>query len=319
MAGILVLAEQIRGQVRDASLDALAAAVSLKEALGGLVAAAVVAADPEAYASALNVPGVDEVLLVPAGSEAFDPDVAAGALDALVRERAPALVLLGQSVNASGVAAAVAARAGLGFASNVVSVAADTGEVRATRETLGGKVEVELDFPGVPGVVIALRSAGRALREGMGTAAVTRVELPPDAARLRSRHVGYEEVAAGGVDLSKAPFILTVGRGIGDKDNLAIFEGLAAKAGAAMGSSRPLVDAGWMPRERQVGQSGATVKPAVYLAFGVSGANEHLAGMRESGTIIAVNTDPRARIFDVADFGAVADACDVAEELAKIL
>jgi electron transfer flavoprotein alpha subunit len=145
------------------------------------------------------------------------------------------------------------------------------------------------------------------------------VEHPLDSGRSHSRHIAYEEAVAGGVDLSKAPFILTVGRGIGDKDNLAIFEELAGKAGAALGSSRPLVDAGWMPRERQVGQSGATVKPAVYLAFGVSGANEHLAGMKESGTIIAVNTDPRARIFDVAHFGAVADACDVAEELLKTL
>ena len=224
-------------------------------------------------------------------------------------------------MNASGVAAAVAARTGLGFAGNAVGVstAAPGGEIRVTREILGGKVEVELDFPDVPGVVVALRAAGRALPEGLGSAAVTRVELPADAARSRSRHIAYEEAAAGGVDLSKAPFILTVGRGIGDRDNLALFEELAAKAGAAMGSSRPLVDAGWMPRERQVGQSGATVKPAVYLAFGVSGANEHLAGMKESGTIIAVNTDPRARIFDVAHYGAVADACDVAEELSKIL
>jgi electron transfer flavoprotein alpha subunit len=319
MAGILVLAEQIRGQVRDASLDALAAAIALKDALGGPVAVAVVAAEPDAYAPALNAPGVDEVLLVPARSEAFDPGMAAEALEALVRDRAPRLVLLGQSVNASGVGAAVAARAGLGFAGNVVSVSAPGGEIRATREILGGKVEVELDFPDVPAVVIVLRPAGRALPDGAGTAAVTRVEHSLDAARSHSRHIAYEEPVAGGVDLSKAPFILTVGRGIGDKGNLALFEELAGKAGAALGSSRPLVDAGWMPRERQVGQSGATVKPAVYLAFGVSGANEHLAGMKESGTIIAVNTDPRARIFDVAHFGAVADACDVAEELLKAL
>jgi electron transfer flavoprotein alpha subunit len=319
MAGILVLAEQIRGQVRDASLDALAAAIELKEAVGGPLAVAIVAAEPDAYASLLNVRGVDEVVLVPAGTGAFEPDAAGLALEALVGDRVPKLVLLGQSVNASGVAAALAARTGLGFASNVVAVSAPGGEIRATRETLGGKVEVELDFPGTSAVVIVLRPGGRALPEGAGTAAVTRVELPLDPARSHSRHIAYEEAVAGGVDLSKAPFILTVGRGIGDKDNLALFEQLAGKAGAALGSSRPLVDAGWMPRERQVGQSGATVKPAVYLAFGVSGANEHLAGMKESGTIIAVNTDPRARIFDVAHFGAVADACDVAEELLKAL
>jgi electron transfer flavoprotein alpha subunit len=168
-------------------------------------------------------------------------------------------------------------------------------------------------------VVIVLRPTGLALPEGEGAAAITRVESAPDPARVRTRHLAYEEAPAGGVDLTKAPFIVTVGRGIGDRDNLAIFEELATKAGGALGSSRPLVDAGWMPRDRQVGQSGTTVKPSIYLAFGVSGANEHLAGMKESGTIIAVNTDPRARIFDVAHVGAVADACEVAEGLLKAL
>ena len=321
MAGLLVLAEQIRGQVREASLDALAAAVELKAAVGGPVAVALVAGQPDACAPALMVPGADEVILVSAGSDAFDPGLAARALEVLIRERSPRLTLLGQSVNAAGIGAAVAARLGLGFASDVVEVRATADGLTARREILGGKVQVDLDFPANPGVVVVLRAGDRSgpAEGGVDAPTVTRVDLAAERGSARSRHLGYEDAPAAAVDLSRAPFVLTIGRGIGERDDVALFEELAEKAGAVLCSSRPLVDAGWMPRDRQVGQSGATVKPAVYLAFGVSGANEHLAGMKGSGTIIAVNTDPRARIFTTAHFGAVADACEVAEELLKAL
>ncbi len=321
MAGQLVLAEQIRGQVREASLDALAAAVELKEAVGGPVAAVLVGGQPDAFVPALSVPGADEVILVSGGTDAFDPGLAARALEILIRERAPRLTLIGNTVNAPGVGAAVAARLGLGFASDVVEVRATGEGLAARREILGGKVQVDLDFPAASGVLVVLRPGERRgpAVGGADVPTVTRVDLGSEPGPARSRHLGYEDAPATAVDLSRAPFVLTIGRGIGERDNVALFEELAAKAGAVLCSSRPLVDAGWMPRDRQVGQSGATVKPAVYLAFGVSGANEHLAGMKASGTIVAVNTDPRARIFGAAHFGAVADACAVAEELLKAL
>jgi electron transfer flavoprotein alpha subunit len=112
--------------------------------------------------------------------------------------------------------------------------------------------------------------------------------------------------------------LLSIGRGIGEQEAIPQFERLAEKLGAVLSVSRPLVDAGWMPNARQVGQSGKTVKPKVYLALGISGAVQHLAGMKASETIIAVNTDPEAAIFNVAHFGAVADLFDVAEELEKL-
>jgi electron transfer flavoprotein alpha subunit len=127
--------------------------------------------------------------------------------------------------------------------------------------------------------------------------------------------VEFREVEAGDVDITKADFLLSVGRGIEDKDNLDQFEELAERMGATLSVSRPLVDAGWVTNARQVGQSGKTVKPKVYLALGISGAVQHLAGMRGADTIIAVNTDPEAPIFSVAHYGAVADLFDVAEQL----
>src|SRR5205823_9635272 len=134
----------------------------------------------------------------------------------------------------------------------------------------------------------------------------------------RARHRELREAARGDVDITTADFVLSIGRGIGEQENIAMFEELAEKIGATLAVSRPIVDAGWMPNARQVGQSGKTVKPKVYLALGISGAVQHLAGMKTSGTIIAVNTDPEAAIFKVAHFGAIADLFDVAEELEKL-
>jgi electron transfer flavoprotein alpha subunit len=127
--------------------------------------------------------------------------------------------------------------------------------------------------------------------------------------------VEYHEADAGDVDITKADFLLSIGRGVEEADNIPRFTELAERMGATLSVSRPLVDAGWMPSARQVGQSGKTVKPKVYLALGISGAVQHLAGMSGADTIIAVNTDPEAPIFSVADYGAVADLFEVAEEL----
>jgi electron transfer flavoprotein alpha subunit len=135
----------------------------------------------------------------------------------------------------------------------------------------------------------------------------------------RTEHVGFQDAAEGDVDITKAEFLLSIGRGIEDEDNIARFERLAEQLGATLCGSRPLVDAGWMPSARQVGQSGKTVTPRVYLALGISGAAQHLAGMRTADTIIAVNTDPEAPIFGVAHYGAVADLFEVAEELEQKL
>jgi len=150
-----------------------------------------------------------------------------------------------------------------------------------------------------------------------GAPSVTEHALGPTVSRARHRE--FREAAKGDVDITTADFLLSIGRGVGEQENIAMFEELAEKLGATLAVSRPIVDAGWVSNARQVGQSGKTVKPKVYLAFGISGAVQHLAGMKSSETIIAVNTDPEAAIFDVAHYGAVADLFDVADELAKLV
>jgi len=309
---VLVVAEHVRGELRPVTLELISAAKSL----GGPVEVAVIAKEPSAFTDAVNVEGVDEILAVSVDQDEFENDVHQSVVEQLISERSPRVVLLGFTVNAMGYGPALAARLGTGFASDVIAVREEGGELVAERSFYGAKVNGEVDFPGHDRVVLLLRPTTWPPAEGAGSATVTAASVAARASR--ARHQGWVEVQAGDVDITTADFLLSVGRGIGDKENLEQFQELADAMGATLSSSRPLVDAGWMPTARQVGQSGKTVKPKVYLALGISGAVQHLAGMKTSGTIIAVNTDPEAAIFNVAHYGAVADLFEVAEELEKL-
>ena len=312
MSGILVLAESRRGELREVSLELVGAALALKDDAGGPVAVAIIGAGATEHAASLGTAGVDEVLTVAAPTEDCEAHVHADALAALIEQESPAVVLLGHTIDSLGFGPAVAATLGLGFASDVTALGWEDGPV-ATRGAYGGKVEVELDFPGKDTTLLMLRAGAFEAAETSGDASARSVEAPVEA---RTEQLGFREADAGDVDITKADFLLSVGRGIEDKDALPQFEELAETMGATLSVSRPLVDAGWAPNARQVGQSGKTVKPKVYLALGISGAVQHLAGMQTADTIIAVNTDPEAPIFRVAHFGAVADLFDVADELA---
>jgi electron transfer flavoprotein alpha subunit len=308
---VLVVAEQLQGCVRDVTYELISAA----RELGGPVAVAVIGDDP----ASLDVrrEGVDEIVHVRVEQAEFENDVYGAALESLLAERQPDVVLLGFTVNGMGFAGAVAAKLGLGFASDVFALARDGDALVATRAFHGAKVHAELEFPTGRPVLLLLRPTVWPPAPPGGSPTVTEHALASVASR--ARHLEFREAEKGDVDITTADFLLSIGRGIGEQENIAQFEELAEKLGATLAVSRPIVDAGWMPSGRQVGQSGKTVKPKVYLAFGISGAVQHLAGMKTSETIIAVNTDPEAAIFDVAHYGAVADLFDVAEELAKLV
>jgi electron transfer flavoprotein alpha subunit len=315
MAGILVVAEARRGELREVSLELIGAALAVKDAAGGPLAVALIDADAATHAPALAAAGVDEVLTVASPLADFEAHVHARALGALIKAQQPALVLVGHTVDSMGFAPAVAAAAGLGFASDVIALDWDGGPL-ARRGAYGDKLLEALEFPGKACTLLMLRPGTFAAPvAGAGGATVRAVEVAELGAAARTEHLDYREAPAGDVDITKADFLLSIGRGVAEADNIPRFEELARKLGATLSVSRPIVDAGWMPSARQVGQSGKTVKPRLYLAFGISGAVQHLAGMRTAETIIAVNTDPEAPIFGVAHYGAVVDMFELADEL----
>jgi electron transfer flavoprotein alpha subunit len=319
MAGILVIAEARRGELREVSFELVGAALSVKGEAGGPVTVAII--DPEAsnHAAALGTDGVDEILTVTSPPPGFEPHVAQRAVEALIADTDPDLVIAAHSIDALGFAPALAAANGLGFASDVTALRWEGGPV-IRRGAYGDKLVAEYDFPDKETTVVLLRvGIFEPAAPGSGSVAAREVTIDGLPGAARSEHVDYREVQEGDVDITKAEFLLSIGRGVEDRDNIERFEELAEKLGATLSVSRPLVDAGWMPSSRQVGQSGKTVKPRVYLAMGISGAVQHLAGMRGADTIIAVNTDPEAPIFTVAHYGAVKDMFELADALEQSL
>ena len=316
MSDLLIIAEQRRGELRPVSLELVTAAQRLRRD-GDAVCLVLIGPSPGTWVAAASVEGVDEVIAVTVAASEFDPDTFETAVGALITARRPDVVLVSHGVDSFGYAAALAATLGLGFATDVFDLRRADGELVATRGGYGQKIHVELDFPGRGTVLLAVRGNVFKPAQGRASPKVTMLDAPASASRSSDR--GFVEPAAGDeVDMSGAEFILTVGRGIGEASHVAQFSELAAALGATLGCSRPVADAGWLPKSRQVGQSGKTASACtLYIAMGVSGAIQHLAGMKHVNTIIAVNSDPEASIFGVATYGIVADIFEIAAALRR--
>jgi electron transfer flavoprotein alpha subunit len=317
VSGILVIAEQRRGELRPVSLELIGAAQSLRRD-GEQVAVAVLGQEPGRFVPALSLAGVDVIVTVQVPQPEFDPDTFAAAVGALIKARSPEVVLVAHSVDSFGYAAALAAAQGYGFATDVFKAERIDGELVATRGGYGQKVSVELDFPGRSTVLLALRANMFKPPDAAAAPQVTAFEAPAAAARAEGKEF-VELSAADDVDMTAAEFILSIGRGIGEEAKVPQFRELADAVGATLGCSRPIADAGWLPKSRQVGQSGKTASACrLYIAMGVSGAIQHLAGMKHVSTIVAVNSDAEASIFTVATYGIVGDVFEIAEELRRL-
>jgi electron transfer flavoprotein alpha subunit len=318
MSGVMVLGELAEGVPRPVSLELIGAGRMLSEQGAGPLSVALVGRDAEASADAVDAPGVQEIVVVPSPYPQFEAHVAQIALEGLIRVRRPAIVLAGHTSDSLGLVAAVAARGGHGFASDVSGVSWGESGVIARRRCHGERLLAELDFPSKQTVLLLLRTGAfePADCNGGGSAARSRLDVALEG-RGRTQHLERREPPAGDVDIAKADVLLSIGRGVDSAEQIPRFEALAERMGATLSVSGPLVEAGWVSRARKVGQSGRTVAPRVYLALGISGAAQHLAGVSNAQTIIAVNSDPRARIFDIAHYGAVADLFEVAAELER--
>jgi electron transfer flavoprotein alpha subunit len=309
---VLAVAEHRRGELRDVSYELVSAGRALADDLDGELALAVVGGEVDAFAEQLSLDGVDTIYTVDEGEE-FNHDVYTQVVEQLYAAVEPAALLLPHTVNGMDYAPSVAESLGLPLVTDVVDFAVDGG-LAITREQYGGKVETTYDVA-ADHSVLTLRPAEWPQAEASGDAAVEPFDVEIDESQVRSTVTGFEEVGAGDVDISEAEFLVSIGRGIEEEENLPLIEELVDVTGATLSSSRPIVDNEWLPKNRQVGQSGKVVTPDVYIAIGISGAVQHVAGMKGSDTIIAINTDPNAPIFDIADYGIVDDLFEVVPAL----
>ena len=313
MTDVLAIADHRQGELRDVSYELATAARELADSTGGEGHLAVINGPVDDFAAELSREGVDTVHTVDAGDE-FNHDVTVQAIEALYGDLDPRYVLVPNSVNGLDYAPAVASRLDLPIVTDVVGLETDGDGLVATREMYGGKVETTIDVDAGPALATIREGEWEPAPAG-GDATVEAFDLAVDEDAIGSRVTGFEEVAAGDVDITEADLLVSIGRGIDEEENLDLVRELADALGATLSSSRPIVDAGWLPANRQVGQSGKVVTPDVYIAIGISGAVQHVAGMKGADTLVAINTDPNAPIMDIADYAICDDLFDVVPAL----
>jgi electron transfer flavoprotein alpha subunit len=310
---VMVLAEHTAGQVSEGTHELIGKAAELAAVLGGATEVALLG--PRALADQLGDADVVVCVEHPALAE-YLPEAYEEALLEVLAQRSPRLLLMSNATVGLDLGSALSVRWEAPLAAYVAALGFDDGALVATSKILGGKVLAEVELPGERAIATVLGGAFSAgAGEGGGGAEILGVAPPAalDALRMSLRRV--VEPDAGDVDIAAADMLVSVGRGIETQDNLEIMAELADALGVPLSASRPVVDAGWLPKTRQVGQSGLKVKPRAYLAFGISGAPEHLEGMRGAELIVACNTDPGAPIFGVAHYGTTVDLFDLVPEL----
>ncbi len=314
MSDVLAITDHRRGELRDVSYEIITAGRDLADETGGDLHLAVISGTVDEFAEKLDREGVDAIHTVDYGEE-FNHGVYTQTITQLYDELAPQYVLAPNSVNGLDYAPAVANELDLPIVTDAVGLETDGDTLGVTREMFGGKVETATELEG--DAVVTIRSAEWPAAEGTGDATIEAFDVEIDEDALGSTVTGFEEVGGGDVDISEADVLVSVGRGIEEEDNIPIIEELADALDATISSSRPIVDNGWLPKNRQVGQSGKVVTPDVYIAIGISGAVQHVAGMKGSDTIVAINTDPNAPIMDIADYAIHDDLFDVIPALTE--
>jgi electron transfer flavoprotein alpha subunit len=309
---ILVLADHLGGQLSDATLELVGKAKELAGTTGGQAVVALLG-EPDL---AGKISGADTVLTMehPALAD-YTPEAWEKALLHIVGERQPRLVLIANTTIGMDLGAGLSAAWGAPLVAYTVRLEAEGGDVVATAQVYGGKLLAEVAISGEKGICTVVAGSFPAAGAGAGSPAVEAIPPPAGLDDLKTSFLTMVEPEAGDVDITAAELLVSVGRGIGSQDNLEDVQELADALGAPLSASRPITDAGWLPKTRQVGKSGLKVKPKVYLTFGISGAPEHLEGMRDAELIIACNTDAAAPIFDVAHYGTTVDLFDLVPAL----
>jgi len=305
--GILAVTEQVDGAFKNISFEVISAGKKLGDDLGGPLTALVMGSEGEAIAAQAAEYGADRILVAnDAGLNDGLSDACTQAVDQIAAQYDPAVIVIGATSLGKDIAARLSARLQAPLAMDCVDVRVDGAQVVATRPMYGGKVLADTRLSGSPAIVsIRPRALEAVAATGAGEVETVAVNLEGSVLTLIEK-----QMESGKIDLTEADVVITGGRGMGGED-FCVVENLAKTVGGAVGASRSAVDEGWRPVSDQVGQTGKVVAPNLYVACGVSGAIQHLAGMASSRVVVAVNKDPEAPIFSKCDYGIVGDLFEV--------
>jgi electron transfer flavoprotein alpha subunit len=320
---ILLITEQREGQWNKTSFETLAAAQQIAAETQSRLSAVVIGKDVSALAGELAATKVDEVLLVEHELlAAYTPDGYTIALQQAIAQAKPDLVLLPHTYQVRDFVPKLAASLGKGMIGDCIGHRYENGKLIFVRQMFQGKTAADVVFDGAPPWFATFQA--RAFRadlvaQGASKAPKTPVTVDLKPGQIRTKPLELFREAKQAVDLTQAPILVAVGRGIKAPENIPLAEKLAKLLGGELAASRPICDEGWLPMDRQIGSSGQTVSPKLYLALGISGAIQHVVGMKGSRTIVAINKDQNAPIFEVADYGIVGDLFEIVPALTEEL
>jgi electron transfer flavoprotein alpha subunit len=321
---ILVVTELRQGKWNNASFETLAAAQQIAKDTSSAVSALVIGKGVATFADELATKNVAEVLRVEHDLlEAYTPDGYCMALKQVIESAKPELVLFPHTYQVRDFAPQLAAMLGKGMIGDCIGYRHEGGRLVFVRQMFQGKTAADVTFTAAAPWFASFQSG--AIRADLlathpsGKAPVNAVSVTLSAARLRTKPLELFKEAKAAVDLTQAPLIVAIGRGVKGPENIPQAEALAKALGAEIAASRPICDEGWLPMERQIGSSGQTVAPKLYLALGISGAIQHVVGMKGARTIVAINKDSNAPIFEIADYGVVGDIFEIMPALTEAL
>jgi electron transfer flavoprotein alpha subunit len=321
---ILLTTEQRQGKWNNASFETLVAAQQIAATVPGTVSGVVLGKGVAALADELATKNVTEVLVVEHELlENYTPDGYCTALKQVIDSTKPDLVLFPHTYQVRDFAPKLAAMLGKGMVGDCIGFRNEGGKLVFVRQMFQGKTAADVTFTGAAPWFASFQAgafrADQLVAHPSGKAPVNTVRVDLKAEEIRTKPLELFKEAKSAVDLTQAPMIVAIGRGIKAPENIAQAEALAKALGGEIAASRPICDEGWLPMERQIGSSGQTVAPKLYLALGISGAIQHVVGMKGSRTIVAVNKDQNAPIFEIADYGIVADIFEVMPALTEEL
>jgi electron transfer flavoprotein alpha subunit len=320
---ILVVTEQRQGKWSNTSFETLAAAQQIASAANGSVSALVIGKGVDSLAMELAAKNVSEVLQVEHDLlESYTPDAYCIALQQAIDAAKPAFVLFPHTYQVRDFAPKLAAMFKKGMIGDCVGYREEAGKLVFVRQMFQGKTAADVSFIGEGPWFASFQSGAFradqvAPADGAKPIQKISVDLKPE--QIRTKPLELFKEAKSAVDLTQAPLIVAVGRGIKAPENIAQAEAVAKAMGAEIAASRPICDEGWLPMERQIGSSGQTVAPKLYLALGISGAIQHVVGMKGARTIVAINKDQNAPIFEIADYGVVGDIFEIMPALTEEL
>ncbi len=319
MGNVLVLAEHRQGALRDVSFEMLAVAPGVAEGMGGEVVVLLLGSSLDDMAKKMTEYGHKVMVLDDPAFENFNGEKYQMALSAIIDDLKPAVLMTGHTAQGVDFMPALAVEKKLPLVSDVVELNYEGDVLKATRQLYSGKVNAVVAFKPADTYLVTFREGAVEAPEASAAGEVEKMDSPLKEDVPYRKFVEYIEAEVGDVDITQSEILVAIGRGLKEDKNLPEIEALAETIKADLAGSRAATDAGWIPHDRQVGTSGKAVKPKLYIALGISGAFQHLAGMKGAKTIVAVNKDPEAPIFTVADYAIVDDMFKVLPKLTEKL